>query len=171
MFTELLKTLNCHLTKLEMTFSWTRLFVSGQIVPYSFLGSTITNLMAVRFIQSQPVSFSSPVLIQLCFLTFCAVLTPTKTYRWFRKNSGWQEDWKQMPLDKLCRRWIREYKPTAKVKDPLPFNSRTVPGLLLNVCGYICLWSYKQTLSISHIKRLRIATMQRIPTMKTVKMS
>jgi len=62
------------------------------------------------------------------FFTF-AVLTPTKTYRWFKKNSGWQEDWKQMPLDKLHHRWVTDYKPKpAPAKVPPVFSSNAVPA-------------------------------------------
>ncbi|KAF8325069.1 uncharacterized protein EI90DRAFT_2891872, partial [Cantharellus anzutake] len=39
------------------------------------------------------------------------ILTPTKTYRWFKKNVGWAEEWKQMPLNKLRHRWVITYKP------------------------------------------------------------
>jgi hypothetical protein len=51
-----------------------------------------------------------------------AVLTPTKTYRWFRKNAGWADEWKRMPLDKLRHRWVLNYKPKPK---PQPKESLT----------------------------------------------
>ena len=66
-----------------------------------------------------------------------AVLTPTKTYRWFRKNAGWPEEWKQMPLEKLRHRWVANYKPKPQPKEsptPVPEALRELePEPFLNV--------------------------------------
>jgi hypothetical protein len=87
-------------------------------------------------------------------LPFHTVLTPTKTYCWFKKNVGWAEEWKQMPLDKLHHRWVTTYKPKPEPKaspmpDPEASHESEPP---LNVCpvylpSYVLIWSTR----ISHI--------------------
>ena len=47
--------------------------------------------------------FLRPRVVSIVYFFTFVVLTPTKTYRWFKKNSGWEEEWKQFPLDKLHR--------------------------------------------------------------------
>jgi hypothetical protein len=73
--------------------------------------------MIAKCTRLQPVSFFVwPYIVSITYFFAFAVLTPTKTYRWFKKNSGWQEAWKQMPLDKLHRRWVTDYKPKMPAK-------------------------------------------------------
>lgn len=107
------------------------------------------------------------------FFTF-AVLTPTKTYCWFKKNSGWQEDWKQMPLNKLHHRWVTGYKPKPAPGAPakvLPiFNSNTVPADASSnviVLIYISRCGYELTSSISHTM-LHLTTLHWIPTTTSI---
>ena len=85
-------------------------------------------------------------MVSIAYFFAFAVLTPTKTYRWFKENSGWQEDWKQMLLDKLYHRWVTDYKPKPAPAKVLPiFNSNAVPPnassnvivlIYLSRCGY-----------------------------------
>ena len=152
MYMEPLKTWKCLLTKLEMTFTLTKPSILVQIMLYLFSGNTTTSSMIVKFTWSQPVSLSSPVWLWSLISSFFAVLTPTKTYHWFKKNSSWQEDWKQIPIAKLCHQWVTDYKPKPESKVPWAFNSRAEPEPSLNVVVSICLLSYKLTLSISHTK-------------------
>ena len=39
------------------------------------------------------------------------VLTPTLGYRWFKKNAGWLEEWKDLPLKKIRERRTIDYMP------------------------------------------------------------
>src|SRR5260370_41261704 len=39
------------------------------------------------------------------------ILTPTLGYWWFRKNVGWLEEWKDLPLKKIREWWATNYKP------------------------------------------------------------
>ena len=71
--------------------------------------------------------FLRPRVVSIVYFFTFVVLTPTKTYRWFKKNSGWEEEWKQFPLDKLHRRWVMDYKPKPAAKVPPVFNSSAVP--------------------------------------------
>ncbi|KAF9506096.1 hypothetical protein BS47DRAFT_1399759 [Hydnum rufescens UP504] len=64
------------------------------------------------------------------------VLTPTLGYQWFKKNNGWPEAWKQLPLMKIHQQWATNYKPK------LPASPKTfsivfppeLPATSSNVC-------------------------------------
>lgn len=64
-------------------------------------------------------AYFSPLMIyqRATLHAFCIdSLMPTLTYKWFKKNPGWPEHWKDIPLRKVQERWTETYKPKPTVK-------------------------------------------------------
>ena len=75
------------------------------------------------------------------------VLTPTLGYRWFKKNAGWQEEWKDLALRKIRQRWVADYKPKPRVL-PRMFSATfppDPPATSSNVCmlGFLITLSFR----------------------------
>jgi hypothetical protein len=83
--------------------------------------------------------YFSPFVIYLPITHFAsAVLTPTLTYKWFKKNPGWPEGWKSIPLRKVRERWAETYKPKPPVKKATATPTAPVGSLNVRIFFVTC---------------------------------
>ena len=96
-----------------MTQTLTRWCNLVPITASSSLASTMPSLMIVRCTLLQQVYILYCININSHFthIFTSVVLTPTLCYWWFKKNPGWLEEWKDLPLKKICEQWATNYKP------------------------------------------------------------
>lgn len=59
--------------------------------------------------------------------TFNIALDPTKTAKWFKRNDGWAQSWKNDALEKVHHRWEQSYKPKATSQAPYVPASSSYP--------------------------------------------
>src|SRR5260221_6956986 len=101
-----------------MTRTLTRWCDLVPITASSSLASTMPSLMIVTgctLLQQVYILYCININSHFTHIFTSVVLTPTLCYWWFKKNPGWLEEWKDLPLKKIHEQWATDYKPKPHV--------------------------------------------------------